>query len=417
MGKQKTVYVLGAGFSAAANFPLQNQLLSEIKSGLALGFNKVHSDDVLVDNQEKIKSFCHTVFPSSEEDQPMEDVFTILDQVIASRGHFAKYSTPELIEIRDAFIYCILRFLFNQSEQYLKKNDTLYRRFASHILRERISAGQVGDPLSIVSLNWDSLFEDAFVEVLKSVDGQRKGDIDYCVYTTPLPESLHCPSTKQKAAGLFNVKLLKLHGSVTWLRCPNSNHIYTGIGSSKDAFNTYLRERKSPFIADNYPDSRENQSFPLLEPYLITPTYAKVFDQPHIQTTWHNAYVELREASKVVFIGYSLPESDYHFRTLLRRAIRTETDIELVLYENDRPKKPEYDSTDIAQEPPPSTTLNRYQKLFGRERVKPPKHARFDGVKAYVNEMLPEDQFKGLLAEIKTKLKKHEIFNPFICLP
>lgn len=41
--------------------------------------------------------------------------------------------------------------------------------------------------------------------------------------------------------------------------------------------------------------------------YAGTPTFVKRFDNPHLQMTWHNAFIELVEADKVVFIGYSLP--------------------------------------------------------------------------------------------------------------
>ena len=39
-------------------------------------------------------------------------------------------------------------------------------------------------------------------------------DIDYCVYTTPLYNSPHTASTKQKASGIYNIKVLKMHGCI-----------------------------------------------------------------------------------------------------------------------------------------------------------------------------------------------------------
>lgn len=408
MDKQKTVYVLGAGFSAGAKFPLQSQLLADLKSGMFSDSLPAEDHSRLKDNQDKINDFCQAVFPISEEDQPLEDVFTLLDQVILSRGHFSKFSTADLVTVRDAFIYCILHFLYYHSDRYTKAEDTLYDRFAANILQQRMSLGQSADPVSIISLNWDSLLEDAFFRVLRHANGIGKADIDYCVYTTPLPESPHCPSTKQKAAGLFNIKLLKLHGSITWLRCPNSNHIYTGLGALHDACDVYLKRRNSPFIADLFPDSREGAYPPVLEPYIITPTYAKVFDLPHIQTTWHNAYVELREASRIVFIGYSLPESDYHFRTLLRRAIRTGTGIEVVLHTNDRPDEAVGDI--VRSGAMPQTAVTRYCKLFGRERIV--TSTRYDGIQAYVEDLLPESQYEGIVDDIKEAFEKHIVYNP-----
>jgi uncharacterized protein (DUF3820 family) len=86
-----------------------------------------------------------------------------------------------------------------------------------------------------------------------------------------------------------------------------------------------------------HPGGSAARSASFLEPYIITPTFTKVFDLPHIQTTWHNAFVELREAEEVVFVGYSLPDADYHLRALLIRAIRPKTRIRVILSRSDDP--------------------------------------------------------------------------------
>ena len=45
----------------------------------------------------------------------------------------------------------------------------------------------------------------------------------------------------------------------------------------------------------------------------------------------NNAFIELREATEVRFVGYSRPDADYHFRALLLRAIRPTTRIRVFL--------------------------------------------------------------------------------------
>jgi len=73
--------------------------------------------------------------------------------------------------------------------------------------------------------------------------------------------------------------------------------------------------------------------------------------------------VELSEADKIVFIGYSLPEADYHFRTLLRRAVNPKVPIEVVLTRKDKitSEIPER----MRQYLPPA----RYTDFFGEHRV------------------------------------------------
>jgi NAD-dependent SIR2 family protein deacetylase len=408
-GQEKTVYVLGAGFSAGAGLRMQNQVLkglldriSYYSPGIIPEQGEEHFCRELDNDIRTVTTFIDRCFPNSN--QTLEDIFTLLDQTISLRAHFFGYDHLELARVRSRWLSLIYGFFHLNLAGYLRSNDTLYQQFAAHLLHVRSENGLNSDPVSVISLNWDSLLEEAAYQVLLKTGGIRKADIDHCVYTTPLDDSPHTPSPKQKASGIFNLKVLKIHGSINWLRCPNSNHLYTGLGASGNAYELYLRPRRSPFIAERYPDGEENDpsNAPLLEPFIITPTYAKVFDQPHIQTTWHNAYVELREATRVVFIGYSLPEADYHFRTLLRRAIRKRTRIEVYLYQDDNaPEALERDSYEAYIRNNLSFATERYGRLFGEENI------QFDykGVNTFIENCLPQDKFPSTLASLEERFR------------
>lgn len=51
-----------------------------------------------------------------------------------------------------------------------------------------------------------------------------------------------------------------------------------------------------------------------------------------MQLIWQNAGIELSEATKIVFLGYSLPYADFEIRQLLSRFVRKNAKIEVVLY-------------------------------------------------------------------------------------
>lgn len=410
--KKKTVYVLGAGFSAAARIPMQADVLEGLLDRISYSFSGIVSSEGerefqqnLQTDIQQIREFIESCFPTPN--QPLEDIFTLLDQTIQSKGHFGGYGYLDLLNIRESWFKLICGFFHAHLAGHLASGESLYQRFAGHLLECRMKDGQKSDPISVISLNWDSLLEEAFFALLRKVGGIGKADVDHCVYTSPLDDSPHIPSPKQKAAGIYNLKVLKLHGSISWLRCPNSNHLYTALGSGKDPYELYLRDRPSPFIAERFPDSSDNENPPLLEPYIISPTYAKVFDQPHIQTTWHNAYVELREASRIVFVGYSLPEADYHFRTLLRRAIRRETEIEVILYTDDKP--PSEEALENSPELERNLTSNasfaidRYRRLFGN-RVD--LNMNFEGVGSLVDRVMPESEYPGALNRIRESFNR-----------
>ncbi len=138
--------------------------------------------------------------------------------------------------------------------------------------------------------------------------------------------------------GLFNIKFVKLHGSVNCVLCPNCNRLYTGLGATRELFNEYIAGRICPRcyrVRDVAGSTALNE--PVLEPLIISPTFIKEFNNAHIQMIWHNAYIDLCEAKKVVFVGYSLPEADYHLRTLLKRAIRKDAELVVVLIKKDKP--------------------------------------------------------------------------------
>lgn len=395
----KTVFVLGAGFSKPAGFPLQGEILSLVTDSLVIGAADVLSGPAFPTEQfrhqrQRLLKFLNESFRTKE--QRLEDIFTLLDQAITNRATFAGYSLTDLIDIRDSWIRAILFCLHKCSEQHLATPASNYVRFAAWLIRKRLEGGLEGDPISVICLNWDSLVEDSVYLVVRRAGALRRVDIDYAVYTTPLDPKPsicpHVPSPKQRAAGIFNVKLLKLHGSATWLRCPNSGLVYTGLGMKATASELYVTPRPSPFMVAHR-GSGVGAPAPLLEPYIITPTFSKVFDLPHIQTTWHNAFVELREASEVIFVGYSLPEADYHLRVLLSRAIRPDTSVRVVLSRADDPNN--YSST-LERSTVPE---GRFRRLFGDAVV-----FQYGGVETLIQELSPSPLGEGY-SWIRDRLK------------
>ena len=70
---------------------------------------------------------------------------------------------------------------------------------------------------------------------------------------------------------------------------------------------------------------------------MITPTFLKSLESLVIKNIWHNAFIELTEAKRVVFIGYSFPDADFEMRCLLKKAIKPGIKIDVVLHSSDDP--------------------------------------------------------------------------------
>jgi hypothetical protein len=415
---RKTVYVLGAGFSKPAGFPLQRELYPKLVKKVFLSSLRVLGDTYLpfyisldVFSFLGAAGFINHKNGRLLFNLSLEDLFTLLDRVIHDRGTFCGYEwatrrddpvaaaspsdRPSLIEVRDRLVRSILAILHGCSDTHSKRKHSIFRQFAAFLISRRLAAGQTHDPFSIISLNWDTLLEDSIYRVLADSGGisnnTAMADVDYCVYTYPLKGSPHMPSTKQKAAKIYNLKVLKLHGSATWLRCPNSNVVYTGLGSKESSLDLYVKPRESPLVRQ-YSDVRERTAPPILEPYIITPSFTKVFDLPQIQATWHNAYVELREASEVIFIGYSLPDADHQVRTLLRRAIRSSATIRVILTSANKSKSRRNEST----------AAQRFREVFGSKQLK----LEYDGVEGFIEKIASGKDYDRMMGDLKSRFAR-----------
>lgn len=351
---RKRVYILGAGFSVKSGLPLQNGILPRI-------LNFSYLDDFPQDPQlvetwsedyKKILKYFKDVLRASPNPS-LEDLFTLLDQAIEAESNIRSYNWKELIDVRDALKRLILIVFYPQ----ILAEKASYNYIASKIIRRRISAGQQKDAVSVITLNWDTLLEDSFFNSINRLNLNNKIDVDYCCRTNPLPgsDSPHTCSLTQKSRGVYNLKVLKLHGSMNWLMCPACNILYTGLGSTKKQVELYLKDHTCP----NCSKTKQTVN---LNHFFVTPTFLKAFTNPHIKMTWYNAFIELSEADEIVFLGYSFPQADYHFRALIRSAIRPGVQVKVVLAPTDNPKR-------IPQKVRAYLPTQRYSDFFGSRKV------------------------------------------------
>lgn len=388
----ETVYILGAGFSYDAGVPLQSQILESIRDLNPLSAPTILSD-MFAECQGRSIGFISKIFEKVPNPR-LEDVFTLIDQSIQHRSYCVGYSWLDLEVVRRSLLNAIVLLFHTRQMQVSQPAQNFYHAVAAYLVEERINAGQKNHPFSIVSLNWDCVLENAIYWCLDRCGGNAV-DVDYCCYTTPLEGTLrHTPSIHQKAIGLYNIKFIKLHGSVNCVLCPNCNRLYAGLGAPRELLAEYIAGKVCPRCGEIASRAEGGQQQgPVLDPLVISPTFVKEFDNAHIEMIWHNAYVDLCEANRIVFIGYSLPEADYHLRTVLKRAIRRDAHIVVVLTQKDSP--PKNCEAHIQQK----YAASRYRAFFGEEpRVK----FEFKGVQAYFRPVVE----KKTLSERVCSLRK-----------
>jgi hypothetical protein len=374
----KTVYILGAGFSMDAGAPSQAEIVQSILELKTIYSTKkkVHK---WVDEFENFLSSFLLVKDAERNNYALEDIYTPIDKSISEGISFRNYTPSKLVELRDNFNRLIILAVRNHIEKSGKSKDTI-EKFAQHIVKQgraRLDDEKI-DNVAVITTNWDIMLDNAVNGIVKKEKLTQKqkfpGVVDYCCYISSLDENDHKikPGLYALGKGGYNVKILKLHGSLNWLQCPKCQRIYVKFYTHWPG--GYVFNTKFCRHCDrNYKQNNESNR---LYTNLIMPTFLKNLNNVQNKLIWQNAGIELAEASKVVFLGYSLPAADFEFKQLLSRMIRSDAKIEAVLRECDDPAK----ATGSGQW---QTAGYRYQNFFsGRDF-----NILYGGVKSFVNSL------------------------------
>lgn len=363
--KDKTVYILGAGFSIDAGAPLQNNIVEEIF--------KLHSERNNIIKTEQInefKEFLTNTLSIQEELHykiPLEDIFTPLDRCLADNLSFRNLNVDEIKKKRELIYHLIGITLKNKLNNVNKDYvDIFAKHLFEHCKHRKNRNYQNIDSVSVISTNWDILLDNSLKKIISN--SGENAVVDYCCYISshnPIDDTVK-PGLEILGQGGFNIKLLKLHGSYNWLQCPRCLRVYVEF-NEKIAVNQYEKKDTCRHCDKNF----QKQNSHILTSNLIMPTFLKDFSNPQYKLIWQNAGVELAEATKVIFIGYSLPQADFEMRQLLSRMIRENAEIEVVT------RGPENKQSTIE-------LTNRYKVFFGKRNPK----FYYEGVTHYINKNL-----------------------------
>ena len=335
---EKTVYILGAGFSIPAGAPSQAALL-----GIAL---KIGLEDGLSERRECVLKFLREALNVDEEKVTLEeDVYTPIDRCISDGIGLKSYSLADLHKVREDLGSLVGYAIRNKLGYVHDQKGDYVREFARHLVEkasvraqlavgvENSKAAKDYDPLAVISLNWDILLDNALNDALHAKDNGMRGDydpfgvVDYCCYISSVD-----PGESRIRTGLwslgcrgYNVKFLKIHGSMNWLQCSNCQQMFVGFNEK-----LILRIIKEPLYC-RHCEKQGNNS--LLRGSLVMPTFLKDLRNFQIKLVWQNSAIEIMEARRLVFIGYSLPFADFEFRQVLSRMVHKDAKIDVVLWE------------------------------------------------------------------------------------
>lgn len=387
MPPAKTIYVLGAGASKPSGAPMQAELLPLILDPARdPRTRRLSSYGKFVRHQQEVKAFLERVFRYPREmDVTLEDAMTTIDRALLAKETVRGMPPVQLAEAQRALVACTVEVIAACLERsYLDPAAKAFEERLARFAEARIeAAARREEASSFISLNWDIIMDGA----LYRAGAGRQAFVDYGSLAyhyddemSPYHVGGRLTNTEALSDhGLHGLKLLKLHGSFNWVTCPTCGRLYVKI--SQKIATDVVRQRTHC----------EPCGEAVLQPIVVTPSLLKDLGLVHLKMVWHMAALELSQADRLVFLGYSFPQADFEFRYLLAKALPPGTPIDVVLWKTDDPRE-------IAETlrpdalPPPGVPFGkshlarfkeppeaRYRSFFGDARCT----FHYDGVEAY----------------------------------
>jgi len=302
-------YIFGGGASKAENVPVTSEILPKAFSTL------LENDHV-----RRTKEFLRDIFYLDLNDHQFypsfEDVLNIVDaSIIQNIDISSKYSYKKLENIRADVIYCMAEIIKKKAPNY---TDTLHYNFINKLFRER---SRSNENTAFINLNYDLLLDNALIYLFNRLNKNNIDyDIDYKIdFRNSKPYEEYSNLTVNENEEYWHtprpdraIFLLKPHGSLNWIYCPNCQTI-----------KITPRRKSASTIIDTPTRCEIDQS--IQQPIIIAPTWYKNYSNPYIVNLWMKTAEILRKSNEVVFVGYSLPEADHELRYLFKKNLYKES--------------------------------------------------------------------------------------------
>ena len=297
----------GAGASKTFGFPLTSEIFPRIVEGVR--------SRTLFGNTKKDKKAAamlwkamQNMFPgiaatSTEALPSITDVLSLLDySIVASRPAIREQEAPQLVELRTLLERGIVETLDWPYHAGTEPKPLVKLR---QWLQSRAKARHVG----IITTNYDlSIDTELLVDYDTDVSVARNFDFGF-VWREAYDGRLMTRPVRPKYS------LLKLHGSVNWLKCELCEHVYINT----DAMVTYHAfEEPSEFNTCHCRHAR-------LKPMLVAPSMVRDIRETNLLEVWKAAVAVLRTSDHWLIVGYSLPPEDIAIRSMLMRAYQART--------------------------------------------------------------------------------------------
>ena len=330
------VYILGAGFSYEAGYPLVRNFMDKMKE--AASWQKDHSQETR--EIEAVLKFrleaAAAAYRIQFDPENIEDLFSLS---AAKGGSDGTTNRNVIIAIAETLEYCRnnskteRKLIFPGAGQSPPKGferdnpanpaNLTIDRFKFYV---GYMSGVWGETPykdnTFITFNYDLLLEEALQEW--AIPFRYDGLHGYEIPGLPnFDDSARSIQENEEEENV--VSILKLHGSVNWALTglpPNSLiKKYIGIKGVVKVYGDFIRK-----------EMLGSQQALLLAPPVWDKGTAKV-GHP-LAGVWSNAIKKLQTATRIIVIGYSLPLADAHFRYLMAAGLQNNISLREIVFVN-----------------------------------------------------------------------------------
>lgn len=285
---RRTLVIAGAGFSKPANGPLLSELLAP---------DWVSRCPLRAADVEVLESLSRRLRApeGSSGLATVEDIFTDVYRRAKTRGNWPV--NGELVDA-ESVLAVLNRYLASTAKNVrLRRGSSLWNGYVEFFA----SASRTVHRPTVITFNYDLLIEQILDDAGIEYDFGGVADIRITDRRRLRRLDKNYPQ----------VRLLKLHGSIGWGLCH-------GCASAKEA-GAVAAVFEKPYI----PQARSRCPFcgdRMLEPGLVPPINGKAGEISPKEGLWERARHEIRRATEILVIGYSLPATDLEAHSLLSEA-------------------------------------------------------------------------------------------------
>jgi hypothetical protein len=301
--------VFGAGASAPQPYkvPAQKDMLKEFFKRNFPG-REQRQQNILTLKQD-VKDDCLFVLPGAKpEEVSLEEIFSAYELMLSEPRtplDLRERAQAALVRLKQAIQYSTYTLGRGDSKKWRPHDRGQAESPYAELLEKLYPANgnAVDGEHGFVTFNYDINLDRCLINLRDAANV----DLDYGIAMANERTS-RAPEWKNPQKDRKSALLLRIHGALNWLRCDACYSLFTTVNR-----HAYVKGTSRCWACGN-----EN-----IDNVIVHPTYIRAYEDPVIKLVWGRCQEELVLSDRWIFVGYSLPMADVHFRELLRHCWRS----------------------------------------------------------------------------------------------